>query len=562
MDESVRYIQVIVPVKLEWAPWYSACFDVRVGQMVSVTLIGRKYTAVVVHISESAPADIKKILPATPAEGLPLVSEKELELWKFISEYYLCTIGEVFKCAYPAMKVKSEEIAARNRERKELARSARIRKLNASISVLKSRLESNSLKLTSRHNETVTQRLKLERASILDRIRTAEKEMEELKTVAEETQNRLSFIQEPVKPEEYVGYDRIPFYISRIEEALSNGSSILILEPEFDLASSMEKKLRDRFGSILLTFNSRQTASAKRLVCSTVRDGSRPHIVLGTRNAIFLPFKELGLVIVDEEQDISYKQRDNSPRFNARDTASYLCRLFGARLVLGSCAPSLETYYNCLSGKYSMTMDPLHRETGVDLVDLPSERRKNGVKGLFSRISLKRISEADGEIIVVRGWEKEEDIASQLSSLFPGRQFRTLSFSSAKKYSGDSALTIILQADFVFSQTDFRSDEKAFQTLSVLKEKTKTLVVQTSNAMHPVFKCLEAGNWQDLYDNLLSERKEFSLPPYTRLSDVITEDGTLIRRIPMQRGDKSLIQKKKALAEQYSGSYIIDVDPL
>lgn len=562
MDESVRYIQVIVPVKLEWAPWYRACFDVRVGQMVSVTLIGRKYTAVVVHISESAPADIKKILPATPAEGLPLVSEKELELWKFISEYYLCTIGEVFKCAYPAMKVKSEEIAARNRERKELARSARIRKLNASISVLKSRLESNSLKLTSRHNETVTQRLKLERASILDRIRTAEKEMEELKTVAEETQNRLSFIQEPIKPEEYVGYDRIPFYISRIEEALSNGSSILILEPEFDLASSMEKKLRDRFGSILLTFNSRQTASAKRLVCSTVRDGSRPHIVLGTRNAIFLPFKELGLVIVDEEQDISYKQRDNSPRFNARDTASYLCRLFGARLVLGSCAPSLETYYNCLSGKYSMTMAPLHRETGVDLVDLPSERRKNGVKGLFSRISLKRISEADGEIIVVRGWEKEEDIASQLSSLFPGRQFRTLSFSSAKKYSGDSALTIILQADFVFSQTDFRSDEKAFQTLSVLKEKTKTLVVQTSNTMHPVFKCLEAGNWQDLYDNLLSERKEFSLPPYTRLSDVITEDGTLIRRIPMQRGDKSLIQKKKALAEQYSGSYIIDVDPL
>lgn len=562
MDESVRYIQVIVPVKLEWAPWYSACFDVRVGQMVSVTLIGRKYTAVVVHISESAPADIKKILPATPAEGLPLVSEKELELWKFISEYYLCTIGEVFKCAYPAMKVKSEEIAARNRERKELARSARIRKLNASISVLKSRLESNSLKLTSRHNETVTQRLKLVRASILDRIRTAEKEMEELKTVAEETQNRLSFIQEPAKPEEYVGYDRIPFYISRIEEALSNGSSILILEPEFDLASSMEKKLRDRFGSILLTFNSRQTASAKRLVCSTVRDGSRTHIVLGTRNAIFLPFKELGLVIVDEEQDISYKQRDNSPRFNARDTASYLCRLFGARLVLGSCAPSLETYYNCLSGKYSMTMAPLHRETGVDLVDLPSERRKNGVKGLFSRISLKRISEADGEIIVVRGWEKEEDIASQLSSLFPGRQFRTLSFSSAKKYSEDSALTIILQADFVFSQTDFRSDEKAFQTLSVLKEKTKTLVVQTSNTMHPVFKCLEAGNWQDLYDNLLSERKEFSLPPYTRLSDVITEDGTLIRRIPMQRGDKSLIQKKKALAEQYSGSYIIDVDPL
>lgn len=562
MDNGSKYIQVIVPLKLRWNPWYTADFEVRRGMMVSVTLSGRKYFAVVINISETPPEGIRNILPARAADGLGDITENELAFWEFISTYYLCTIGEVFKYAYPSVKIRSELTVSRIRQRMEDSRDKARQAAEAKIARLKLSLKATADSLSLRHSDNVRQRLLDKKAGILSKIRAAETELAACMPRRPHPERTLSFRPETSAPETVIGPDRTAFYISGIEYALSNNSSVLVLEPEYDPVSSMELELRERFGGILLTYNPGQTQTQNRLVCSTIREEGTPHIILGTRSAVFLPFRELGLVIVNEEQDLSYKQRDRAPRFNARDAASILSTIFGAKLMMGTNAPSLETYYNCLCGKYTMRHTDVCRRSEVEIVEIPAERRKNGMSGLFSRKALKKILETEGNIVIVRGWEKEDDISQQLSSIIPGREFCIMSYSSARKSDSKSELTIVLQADFTFSRTDFRSDEKAFQVLSALKDKTRKLVIQTSNASHPVLRCIESGDWEMLYNSLLEERKEYNLPPYTRISDIITEDGTLIKRVPMERGDKSLAEKKKRLFEQYGKTFILDVDPL
>ncbi len=140
-------------------------------------------------------------------------------------------------------------------------------------------------------------------------------------------------------------------YIHLMREQLDHGKQVLYMLPEIALTTQIIERLRRHFGSAIGVFHSRLTPAARRKVWKKVSDGSL-RAVLGVRSSLFLPFSDLGLIIVDEEHDSSYKQNDPAPRYHARDAAIMLARIHGGRALLGSATPSLESYHNALSGRY------------------------------------------------------------------------------------------------------------------------------------------------------------------------------------------------------------------
>ncbi len=142
-------------------------------------------------------------------------------------------------------------------------------------------------------------------------------------------------------------------YTKLMEEMLLQGKQVLYMLPEIALTAQVIRRLQSYFGGYIVIYHSKFNSSERLELWNKVKSGEA-RIILGARSAIFLPFRELGLVICDEEHDPSYKQQDPAPRYNARDAAIYLASLFNARVVLGSATPSLESYYNALNGKYGL----------------------------------------------------------------------------------------------------------------------------------------------------------------------------------------------------------------
>ncbi len=143
-------------------------------------------------------------------------------------------------------------------------------------------------------------------------------------------------------------------YIKLIEKQLLEGKQVLYLVPEIALTSQIVRRLQKHFGGYLGIYHSRFSQNERFEIWNKVRKGE-VKILLGARSALFLPFSDLSLVIVDEEHDGSYKQQDPSPRYHARDTAIYYASLFNAKTLLGSATPSIESYYNAVTGKYGLT---------------------------------------------------------------------------------------------------------------------------------------------------------------------------------------------------------------
>lgn len=190
-------------------------------------------------------------------------------------------------------------------------------------------------------------------------------------------------------------------YIKLIDEQVRAGRQVLFLLPEIALTAQIINRLRRHFGDRVGVYHSRFSASQRVEVWrrTALKDGdARYQVLLGARSALFLPFSDLGLVIVDEEHDASYKQQDPAPRYHGRDAAIYLARLWGARTVLGSATPSIESYHNALSGKYALAT--ITRRYGgfslprVDVVDMKQAQRQGEVHGHFSDTLLGAIRDA------------------------------------------------------------------------------------------------------------------------------------------------------------------------
>lgn len=478
------FIQVILPLRLEWEPFYyqeielsesagdaSGLFpvtstgsvterdkeQVRVGDRVRVNFAGKEYVGVVSMADAGKQAEemgiVDKVKPILGmAEGLEPVTKEEIELWRQIAEYYLCTVGEVYKAAYPAQKVEKEVVQARQealkveREEKnrtkiadkikrleeraekkaELAAKARKSEsrerylaekemLEGEIGLLVRELTSMVGELcrttgsVTGYGDSVTYHQDEEPigGSIIETSEGTEKEIS-LSAAQEEAYSKIKEIFAKGKPallHGVTGSGKTEIYLKLAQETLAMGKSVLYLVPEIALSRQLEDRISETFPE-LLVFHSGETMSRKREVATVLRHAGEPaegkgYVVLGTRSAIFLPHKNLGLVIVDEEHDTSYKQDSPAPRYNGRETAIMMAKIFGANVILGSATPSLESLYNCSVGRYGLvTLNKRFydaADSDIEIIDTIAERRKNGMIGNFSRKLIGHIGKCLGE---------------------------------------------------------------------------------------------------------------------------------------------------------------------
>ena len=208
------------------------------------------------------------------------------------------------------------------------------------------------------------------------------------------------------------GSGKTEIYITLALEAMKQGRNVLYLVPEISLSRQLEERLEKYFGDSLMSFHSRETAASKRNTAEQIRDfkdGKGNYIVLGTRSSLFLPHHNLGLIIVDEEHDTSYKQDSPAPRYNGRDTALILSLIHKSNIILGSATPSLEELYNCSMGRHVQVIlsERFHgsEDSEIEIIDTRAERRKNGMKGSFSRKLIAQIEDTlskNEQVIILR----------------------------------------------------------------------------------------------------------------------------------------------------------------
>ncbi len=197
-------------------------------------------------------------------------------------------------------------------------------------------------------------------------------------------------------------------YVKLIEAVLKEEKQVLYLLPEIALTTQLISRLQRYFGDQLGVYHSKYSVNERVEVWNNVLNNqSKARIIIGARSAIFLPFQNLELIIVDEEHETTFKQFDPAPRYHARDTSIVLASLFKAKTLLGSATPSIETYYNAKEGKYGLIN--LNRRYGnvlmpdISLIDIKEKYRKKRMKGHFSDTLLKNIEETlkeDGQVIL------------------------------------------------------------------------------------------------------------------------------------------------------------------
>lgn len=415
----------------------------KVGDRVRVDFAGKEYVGVVSAVDVGRQAEalgiVDRIKPiAGKAEGLAPVSLQEIALWRQISEYYLCAVGEVYKAAYPAQKVAEEAVQSRleamRAEREEKARA----RIEDKVRRLRERIEKKAeLAGKARKEETRERYLKekeeLEKevAAVLGlggaaAVSANGNGVENGNGVADEDAagkdaaariNRKGIVLSAAQEEAYseikeifgkgkpallhgvTGSGKTEIYLKLARETLARGKNVLYLVPEIALSRQLEDRISELFPEELLVFHSGETMARKRETASVLRscgEAGRRCLVLGTRSAIFLPHKDLGLVIIDEEHDTSYKQDSPAPRYNGRETAIMMARIFAADVILGSATPSLESLYNCSVGRYGLvTLSKRYydaADSDIEIIDTIAERRKNGMVGSFSRKLIDRVN--------------------------------------------------------------------------------------------------------------------------------------------------------------------------
>ena len=440
---EVLYISVILPLRLEWEPCYAVAKEVKieVGDRVKVRFGAKEYVGVVSAVDITPEIDPKRILPVVSIEtDLEKIYQEEIRLWRYIAEYYMCSIGEVYKAAYPAMKVTLEEARAAALKTSRERREKIIRSMEGRVAKIKERLAKKEEQLRKAKEGTKKKfaleegvekiRMELETAKAALKAARAGKAAPEgdgsgMNGNANEQGARLTLSQaqekayseikagfakaKPVMLHGVTGSGKTEIYIRLAQEAISKGKNVLYLVPEIALSRQLEDRLEEHFGERLLVFHSGITAAGRRNTAECIRNSRDGYITLGTRSALFLPHHDIGLIIVDEEHDSSYKQDSPAPRYNGRDTALMLSQIQGSDIILGSATPSLEEAYNCECGKHILVelKERYHgsEDSDIEIIDTKAERKKRGMVGSFSRKlieHIKRTLAEGGQVMILR----------------------------------------------------------------------------------------------------------------------------------------------------------------
>lgn len=491
-EETRQYAEVILPLPLYGTFTYSIPRNltdkIGIGYRIIVPF-GRKkyYTAVVVSLTPVAPRgfEVKDIVSVL--DDGPILRYPQLKLWQWISEYYLCATGDVYKAAVPAgLKIESETFIELNPDYEETV-TERLTEREAIIAqtldhngrmplgdIEKRTGLQNAETLTAKMiekgivivSEKLVERYRSKKETCLrlavdrnddtamhaafDAVKGAPKQEKLLIALIDSLNKRsrngecddvpraalleatglssaiaaalaskgiIEIFTREINRFRYLGTDigqlpvlseaqnkaldeihngflekdiillhgvtssgKTELYIHLIDYVLKKGEQTLFLVPEIALTTQLTRRLQKVFGNKVIIYHSKFSDNERVDLWKRILHDSRPCVILGARSSLFLPFSKLGLVIVDEEHESSYKQFDPAPRYNARDCAIVLASMHGAKTLLGSATPSIETYYKALNGRYGL-VTLSQRFEGVQLpaikiIDTVDERRR------------------------------------------------------------------------------------------------------------------------------------------------------------------------------------------
>ncbi|WP_400078647.1 primosomal protein N' [Winogradskyella sp. R77965] len=501
----MHFIDVILPIPLQKAFTYhitkAESEFLKPGIRVAVPFGKSKiYTALVYKIHNNPPTayDAKTIHQIL--DDTPVITEHQLQHWEWISQYYMCSLGEVMRAAMPnAFLLESETIISKNEKIEikdselkddefliyEALQHQSSLKINDVVSILDKKrvlpvindlVEKGVLNLQEELYEKYQPKL-VRYVKLHDNHKSQEKLQELLEMLNSRATKQREVIltlftleastKQPIKVSElversgassaiikalidktileeyHIRTDRIQFegngdidakvlndaqqnafdkietifkekavtllhgvtssgkteiYVQLIQKQLESGKQVLYLLPEIALTTQLVQRLQDYFGEKVAVFHSRYSGNERVEVWNNMLNNSdKARIIIGARSSLLLPFKNLGLIIVDEEHEQSYKQFDPAPRYHARDAAIVLANLHKAKTLLGSATPSLESYYNASQGKYGLVeLNTRYNNVlmpDIELVDLADKYKRKRMKGHFSDRLIEEITE-------------------------------------------------------------------------------------------------------------------------------------------------------------------------
>ena len=433
---AMLYVEVILPLPLDGTFTYSVpdtlAPQVRMGVRVVVPLGRSKtYTAMAVRTHNDKPEfDTRDILQVV--DDSPVLPERQLRLWQWISTYYMCALGDVFKAALPA-GLKAEDgyrpktvrcvtlpANLRTEHSLHIAMTALTRALKQQQTFCKylelshwdqidgetppehiQEVACDELQNAANASDAILRQLTSRRFlevyhREVGRIGGGgEYSPENIQPLSEAQQDAMNKIGVQFMGKNVVllhgvtSSGKTEIYIHLIQKAIEEGRQVLYLLPEIALTVQMTRRLQRVFGSRLGIYHSRYS-DAERVEIWKKQISDNPYdVILGARSAVFLPFSRLGLVIVDEEHETSFKQQDPAPRYHARSAAIMLARMYdGAKVLLGTATPSMESYNNALTGKYGyVSLTTRYKDVAlpdIHVVDIKDLYRRKMMRGPFS----------------------------------------------------------------------------------------------------------------------------------------------------------------------------------
>lgn len=451
----MKYVDVILPLPLDGYFTYSIPPDIESPILAGIRVIvpfgrGKTYIAIAVRIHSDKSGDYKIKDIISVIDKQPILFDKQLRLWKWIADYYMSSIGDVYKAALPSgmknqgiykpkteicvtlsVKMRSQkalnialDILSRARSQKktlldflemskwdtlldpssnnipvEITRDELINESHCTIATIKNLVDRKILMIYDRE----VGRLNSAGEPHLDDIK-------KLNQFQQDAYNQILFKflnTNIVLLHGVTSSGKTEIYIHLIEQQLKDKKQVLYLLPEIALTVQIKERLKCVFGNRLGIYHSKYS-DAERVEIWQKQMSDNPYdVILGARSSVFLPFKNLGLVIIDEEHETSFKQQDPAPRYHARSVAIMLAQMYGAKTLLGTATPSIESYFNAKNEKYGL-VELTHRYKDIELpeiqvVDIHELQHRKMMNGPFSPLLLSKINTAlnSGEQVIL-----------------------------------------------------------------------------------------------------------------------------------------------------------------
>ena len=405
---------------------------VPLGKKSIIGIIYRKHEG-------ELPANIKVRDVLQIVDETPIITAEQLKLWEWLSNYYMCTLGEVMAAALPSEIIDDNYSAATTQyiqlSPAYLAKEAQ-EQLFGELKRAKKQEQLVRDFLRLAQNYQVERRVLLEQSGVSGAILRIlidkgifleeERPISRLRQYTGETQmphpldsqqsRAIRKIRESWQKKNVTllhgvtSSGKTEVYIHLIEEILHQGKQVLYLVPEIALTTQLTDRLQAVFGDKLVVYHSKFSNAERVEIYNEVKGEKREakgRVILGARSAIFLPFNDLKLIIVDEEHEPSYKQQDPAPRYHARSAAIMMAGWYGAKVLLGTATPSIESYHNALNGKYGL-VEMTERFQGlqlphITLIDLQRQYHRKEMYGHFADPLVYRIREelAKGKQVIL-----------------------------------------------------------------------------------------------------------------------------------------------------------------